>query len=68
MGMTDFTEKEYAAAIPKCCSYQTMQQHMDMMLCWGLAASLRNGEPMDCSGCELNTEQFPVGGEQPKAP
>lgn len=55
--MKDFTEAEYTAAIPKCCFYQTLEQHMDMMLCWGLTASLREGYPMDCTGCDLNTSQ-----------
>lgn len=26
-----------------------------LMLCWGLAASIRAGETMDCSGCPLAT-------------
>ena len=51
--MSDFTEAEYAAAIPACCSQSTLQMHLDMLLCWGLAASLREGKPMDCGGCEL---------------
>lgn len=54
--MGDFTEAEYQAAIPACCEYQTLQEHMDsLMLCWGLAAAIRAGRPMDCSGCDLAT-------------
>lgn len=55
--MKDFSEAEYVSAIPKCCAYQTLEEHMNMMLCWGLAASIREGYAMNCSGCELNTEQ-----------
>jgi hypothetical protein len=55
--VTDATEAEYAAAIPKCCSRQTLEQHVDMMLCWGLVAAIRNGRTMDCSCCPLSTEQ-----------
>ena len=49
----DFTEEQYKSAIPTCCSMQTLQEHMDIMLCWGLAASIRAGKPMDCTGCDL---------------
>lgn len=51
--MTDFTEAQYKAAIPGCCSKRTLQEHMAMMLCWGLASALRAGKAMDCNGCEL---------------
>ena len=52
-GNAGITEEQYAAAIPKCCQMQTMPEHMDMMLCWGLAAALRRGETMNCDGCEM---------------
>jgi hypothetical protein len=47
---TEVTQKDYEAAIPKECSYETMQAHLDMMLCWGLKVSLEKGIPMDCTG------------------
>lgn len=53
--MADFTKAQYAAAIPVCCDYQTLEGHVGMMLCWGLAAALRAGHAMDCTGCDLNT-------------
>ena len=54
--MPELTEAEYAAGIPKCCAYQTMQQHMeDLLGCWGLISSLENNTPMDCGYCDLNT-------------
>jgi hypothetical protein len=49
---TEVTQKDYEAAIPKECSYETMQAHLDMMLCWGLKVSLEKGIPMDCTGCD----------------
>lgn len=53
--MSDFDEAEYQAAIPACCQYQTVQEHVeDLMLCWGLCAAIRAGKPMDCTGCDLN--------------
>jgi hypothetical protein len=54
--MRDITTKEYADAIPKCCAYQTVEDHSDALgLCWGLASALKSGIEMDCSGCEFNT-------------
>jgi hypothetical protein len=56
---SDFTEEQYRAAIPKCCSYKTLDEHMNMLLCWGLAASLRVGKPMNCSPCDLKIPEIP---------
>jgi hypothetical protein len=61
----DFTEAEYEAAIPECCSATTLEDHKHMMLCWGLAAAIRAGKPMDCTGCDLRksvTELLQQGG------
>jgi hypothetical protein len=50
----DDFEARYAAAIPTCCGYQTLREHVDaLLLCWGLVAALRVGKPMDCTGCYL---------------
>ena len=51
------TEKDYEAHIPACCHYQTMEGHMHMMLCWGLAAAVEKGQRMDCRGCGLATRK-----------
>jgi len=64
--MADFTEAEYTAAIPRCCSRQTLQEHVDMMLCWGLAAAIRDGHPMDCSGCDLRNPAIVIGSQDVK--
>ena len=49
--MADFTQAQYEAAIPRCCS-ASMREHLDMLLCWGLAASIRDGTAMNCDGCD----------------
>jgi len=47
-------EQEYQSSIPKHCFYQTVQEHMDcLMLCWGLAASIKGRYEMKCGNCEL---------------
>lgn len=58
-----FDEQEYVAAIPDCCSLRTLEEHMEIMLCWGLAAAVREGKPMDCGTCELRRHPT-VGGER----
>jgi hypothetical protein len=62
--MSDFTQEQYKAAIPRCCS-ATMQEHLDMLLCWGLAASLRDGTPMNCSGCDRKNPAIPSPSDNP---
>jgi len=50
------TAELYEANIPKCCLYQTLEQHTeDLMMCWSLASSIKKGVPIDCGFCELNT-------------
>jgi hypothetical protein len=51
------TELDYEAHIPACCEYQTLESHMAMMLCWGLAAAVEKGKRMDCRGCDLATRK-----------
>ena len=53
------SELDYEAAIPKCCAFQTMEEHRAMLLCWSLCAALRENTEMDCKGCELNTDEHP---------
>lgn len=55
--MAKVTEESYAASIPACCAIQGLQAHKDeLMLCWGLCAAIEADRPMDCSGCDLNTQ------------
>ena len=52
------TAEQYASAIPECCEYRTLDEHINgLMLCWGLHESVAAGKKMDCSGCELATRQ-----------
>lgn len=52
--MREITEELYAANIPKECFYQTIEQHKEeLMLCYRLCKSLKEEEPMSCTGCEL---------------
>ena len=49
-------EQDYAAVIPVWCGYKTLQQHLDMMLCWSLVPYAERGEkrPYEtCVGCDL---------------
>ena len=48
------TEGEYIKAIPKNCEYQSIEDHIDMMLCWGLVSSIEKNKPMKCGSCILN--------------
>lgn len=51
------TEAQYEAAIPKCCSYQGLTQHVEGLgLCWSLVRALEENKPMNCSGCDLNLD------------
>jgi hypothetical protein len=54
--MPDFTENEYTVAIPTCCRLTTLEAHEEIMLCWGLANSIRTKESMICGWCEFNSE------------
>jgi hypothetical protein len=48
------TEEVYQASIPKECSVQSVQGHMDIIGgCWGLMASIRKGHRMNCGDCEV---------------
>lgn len=48
------TSEEYQAAIPKHCFFQTADEHVEqLMLCWGLLASIEGGYIMNCGNCEM---------------
>ena len=56
--LKEVTEAEYQAAIPKCCFYQTSQEHVEsLMLCWGLLSAIKGGYPMNCGNCEMIKEK-----------
>lgn len=51
------TEGEYAAAIPKWCTYQTLEEHMNyLLLCWSLVHIVKDGKSCpreNCINCDL---------------
>ena len=50
----DISETDYAARIPPCCSYRTLESHINGLgLCWSLVHAVEENRPMDCSRCEL---------------
>jgi len=55
--MIEVTRELYAACIPSCCVYRTIDEHESIMLCWGLVASVEQGKKMNCSTCDFNTEK-----------
>jgi len=56
--MTDkivITPELYEANIPKCCLYQTFDDHSEiLMMCWSLANSIKQGKKPNCGFCEFN--------------
>jgi hypothetical protein len=45
---------DYAARIPPCCFYRTLEDHINGLgLCWSLVTATEQKAPMDCSGCDL---------------
>lgn len=43
------------------CSYQTLQAHEDMMLCWGLLKQAEKFDGLgnfDCSGCIMSKQEI----------
>lgn len=54
-------EAAYKAAIPPWCGYQTMEQHMDMLLCWSLCGYAERGEKKPystCKNCDLLNKDY----------
>jgi hypothetical protein len=47
------TEQKYIEMIPSCCSRKTMQEHIDMNLCWGLIIAVELEKDVNCNHCEL---------------
>ncbi len=63
--MVDLTPEIYEAAIPKCCTYRTLEEHMNgLMLCWGLTLAIEEDRPMDCTGCPLKQPEGKPGGSK----
>ena len=50
----NITLKQYKDAIPKCCVHQSVKEHMDMMLCWGLVRAIEEDCEVNCDNCPNN--------------
>lgn len=50
------TVDDYERAIPKNCKLTTIEEHVDIMLCWGLSRSIGSNTKMNCGWCEFNNE------------
>lgn len=55
----------YAAHIPDCCKLRTVEEHEEIMLCWGLTRQIEQGtdrKDQNCGLCEFNnlftTEEY----------
>ena len=59
MALIKVTEELYKANIPDCCQFRTFEEHMEIMLCWGLVSSIEQGKTQNCSFCD-----FRIKGEQ----
>jgi len=45
-------KQAYMSRVPRCCSWQTWEEHFDAGLCWSVARGLKNKES-DCDGCDM---------------
>ena len=56
-------EEKYAAAIPAWCSRRTLEEHMEMYLCWSMVQYVEQDLPVpfiNCYRCDLrNPEVHP---------
>lgn len=54
-------EGKYTAAIPAWCSLRTLNQHLDIGLCWSLVSFVERAEPVpfvNCYRCDLRNPVF----------
>ena len=56
--MIDNFEAKYMAAVPGCCRLRTFEERQDIMLCWSIAAQVREeiNKTGSCGICEFNAE------------
>lgn len=52
------TIEQYMAAVPACCALITIEDHEEIMMCWGLLLAVRTNHYMNCDGCEYNTSKY----------
>lgn len=62
-------EATYQAAIPPCCEFQTVDEHVRMLgLCWGLTAAIEGKREMNCGTCECATRKVDTAPTHQPAP
>lgn len=50
-------KQKYVEAIPGCCRLRTLEEHEEIMFCWGIMSQLENGhKESPCGMCEYNAE------------
>jgi hypothetical protein len=52
------TPEIYANNIPDCCALRTVEEHEEIMWCWGLQSQIECGtatKDQNCGLCEMNT-------------
>lgn len=52
------TKEVYKYSIPECCRYRTIEEHENILLCWGLVVAIENGVTMNCDGCTENINNY----------
>ena len=52
MSNQDHEWREYERQVNEKCSL-SIQEHNDMLMCWGLLNAVRHGREMICTGCEF---------------
>ena len=55
-GRREITKDDYAASIPPCCSFQSLEQHEAIGLCWSLLYRVEYNKPIAgmCDDCTEN--------------
>jgi len=48
------TREQYEKAIPECCAHKTIEDHENIMLCWGLENAIEENRIMNCYFCTEN--------------
>ncbi|MBU0959802.1 MAG: hypothetical protein KKB31_07685 [Nanoarchaeota archaeon] len=56
------TEEEYQKMIPKHCLFQTVKEHREMMMCWGISYGFVNTDTekeycKDCEFCKSDSQK-----------
>ena len=52
----ELTKEDYEASIPPCCSFQSIEEHENIGLCWSLVTRVQLNKPIAgmCDDCTEN--------------